>query len=172
METTIYSALPVLLLFASSTFADSSKAASELKISADTPVVAVKTRAEGRNFMRLPSLPYEFALEIACEAGLNPTTLSISVADTRRSLQAEALLDTQKALIAFTVPAAQIGPVALNEFCLQTSDSPELLMLPSVLSVQASLLCANDMERHMIYASAPLAVALQCTAPPLELRSE
>jgi len=118
--------------------------------------------------MRLPSLPYNFELEINCEAGLIPTSLSLSVADTRRSLRAEKLSEAQTASLAFTVPAAQIGPVALDEFCLQSPHSPELLTLPSVLSVQASLLCTNDTERQMIYASAPLAVTLQCTAPPVE----
>ena len=118
--------------------------------------------------MRLPSLPYSFEIKTLCESGLNPTLLSLSVADTRRSLQAEELADAQTASLAFTIPAAQIGPIALNQFCVQTQEHAELLTLPSVLSVQASLLCASDTKRRMIYASAPLAVSLECVAPSKE----
>jgi len=168
MKTANHIGLSMLLLIASSTFADSSKRASELQISADTPVVSIETRGEGRNFMRLPSLHYSFAVEAVCEAGLNPTLLSLSVADTRRLLQAEELVNAQTASLAFTIPAAQIGPIALNQFCVQAPEHAELLTLSSVLSVQASLLCTNDTERRMIYASAPLAVSLECVAPSEE----
>ncbi|SVD20931.1 uncharacterized protein METZ01_LOCUS373785, partial [marine metagenome] len=66
-----------------------------------------------------------------------------------------------------TVPAAQIGPIALGRFCIQEDEQRRLKIdqvkkLPSVLSVQAALLCSNGELSKITYASKPLDVVVHC----------
>ncbi len=138
-----------------------------LSVDADTPVVEIGKRSAGRNFMRLPSLVYKFGIEARCAAGLAPKAMSLSIADTRKSVTAEDISAESITSITLRIPAPQIGPVAVNGFCIDTEESneKESLTLSSVLSVQASLLCGNDANSWMIYASKSLDVTLLCTIP-------
>ena len=132
-----------------------------LIVDADTPVVEIDVRPAGRNFMRLPSLSYTFELVVDCAADLTPKAISLSIADTRKSLAPSDIAVDEMTSISLTVPAAQIGPIAMEGFCV-TSSEQESLRIPAVLSVQAALLCANDTDSHMVYASKPLDVTLSC----------
>jgi len=138
-----------------------------LSVDADTPVVEIGKRSVGRNFMRLPSLDFKFEMEARCAAGLAPKAMSLSIADTRTSLNAEKISAEPITSITLRIPAPQIGPVAVNGFCIDAEESNERdsLTLSSVLSLQASLLCANDADSRMIYASKSLDVTLLCTIP-------
>jgi len=141
--------------------------AGELRLSASTPEVNVSTRPAGRNFMRLPSLRYEFVVESRCPEGLSPETLSLSIADTRVTKNQEDIQSTATSL-SVNVPASQIGPVAVEQFCTAESIEQEgrlSLRLPSVLSAQSSLLCVGDKGNDMTYASASLDIVLQCEDP-------
>lgn len=146
---------------------------SELHVRADTPVISIEKRENDRNFMRLPSLTYELAIGRKCGGDLKPTVLSLSVADTRRSFNAEDLSDSENVPIRFAVPAAQIGPIAVESFCAMFDSSSgenethelETMTVPAVLSLQASLLCASETESQITYASASLDVALECGNP-------
>jgi hypothetical protein len=165
MEITMRIGLLICLLASTCASADPLMDTGELKVRANMPLVIIETQATGRNFIRLPSLDYTFEVDALCRAGLNPALLSLSVADTRRSLSADDLLSTSRFLVSFTVPATQIGPIAVDRFCLNAENEHDLLTIPSVLSVQASLLCTSDTDKQMIYASASLDVALKCGAP-------
>ena len=141
--------------------------AGELRLSASTPEVNVSTRPAGRNFMRLPSLRYEFVVESRCPEGLSPETLSLSIADTRVTKNQEDIQSTATSL-SVNVPASQIGPVAVEQFCTAESIEQEgrlSLRLSSVLSAQSSLLCVGDKGNDMTYASASLDIVLQCEDP-------
>ena len=128
--------------------------------------------------MRLPSLVYTFELQAHCAAGLLPRMMSLSIADTRTSLAAEEISTETVTLATLEIPAAQIAPVAVDNFCtgdagdrdlIQTNgnraDERELLRISSVLSVQASLLCASETESQMTYSSKSLDVTLSCNDP-------
>ena len=136
-----------------------------LSVDADTPVVEIGLRSIGRNFMRLPSLGYKFEMEARCAAGLAPKAMSLSIADTRKSVTAEDISAESITSITLRIPAPQIGPVAVSGFCIDAEESneKESLTLSSVLSLQASLLCASDADSRMIYASKSLDVTLLCT---------
>lgn len=131
------------------------------EVSADTPVVYVDKRSAGRDFMRLPSLDYWLELDANCPANLEARTISLSVADTRKSLAANVTVGEEKISVPIRIPAAQIGPIAVDGFCV-AADAPETLRIPAVLSVQASLLCANEDTSRMIYTSKSLDVTLSC----------
>lgn len=132
-----------------------------LKVDADAPVVEINARTAGRNFMRLPSLNYRFDLATKCPIDLEPKSISLSVADTRKSLAEADFTGNQAISVPMTIPASQIGPVAVDGFCVADAGD-ETLRIPAVLSVQASLLCANDEKSQMIYASTSLDVTLSC----------
>ncbi|MDG2377127.1 MAG: hypothetical protein P8M18_12345 [Woeseiaceae bacterium] len=138
--------------------------AGELSLSASTPNVSVSARPAGRNFMRLPSLRYEFVVESHCPEGLSPETLSLSIADTRVTRNQEDIAYAATSL-SVDVPASQIGPVAVEQFCTVESidqKGSQSLRLSSVLSAQSSLLCVGDAGNDMTYTSASLDVVLQC----------
>ena len=142
---------------------------SKLVVRPDTPVVNIDTRAAGRIFMRLPSLHYSFEIENRCRADLSPRSISLSVADTRKSVSMDKLSSTSSVSVDITIPAGQIGPIAVDGFCLHSDERSEgqtdkrgLLGIPSVLSVQVALLCASETESQMTYASTSLGVTLMC----------
>ena len=130
-------------------------------VSADTPVVDVGERSAGRNFVRLPSLDYRFDLAANCPADLEAKTISLSIADTRKSLATNEISNEETISVAIRIPAAQIGPIAVDGFCV-AAGAQETVRIPAVLSVQASLLCANEEDSRMIYASRSLDVTLSC----------
>lgn len=147
---------------------------SELHIRADTPVIQIEQRDDRRSFMRLPSLTYELDIAKNCSGDLKPAVLSLSVADTRRSFQTDAISADDSLAIQFAIPAAQIGPIPLEGFCATAAeeegdvdnrvDEAESMTVPAVLSLQASLLCVSETQSRMTYASTPLDVTLECTA--------
>ena len=145
-----------------------------LHVTADTPEIEVESRVAGRSFISLPSLSYALEVTQTCDAGLAPTSLSLSVADTRRTFGAEDLSEHALLTLDLTIPAGQIGPIALADFCISVTDteneagdrerrSNDKLRIPAVLSLQAALLCASESESRMVYASHSLDVALNCS---------
>lgn len=139
----------------------------ELAVSADTPTVRISTRPAGRNFIRLPDLDYRFAIDARCPAGLQGSAVSISIADTRIALRQSQLAALNPLEVPVTVPASQIGPVAVDRFCTTThGDDGGMpgsdLTIPAVLSAQVSLLCAGESGSEMTYASTSLDVVLHC----------
>lgn len=146
--------------------------AGELVISAVAPEVSVERRDTGRNFIRLPSLEYAFVIDARCRADLLPRSLSLSVADTRVSISADDIPSAAPVELTVRIPANQIAPVAVDKFCVTTdaeapgSDRlPNAIKIMSVLSAQASLLCASDGQTEMTYASQPIDVTLSCELP-------
>ena len=143
-------------------------AAGELEVSADTPIVTISTRPAGRNFIRLPTLDYLFAIDALCPAELEPSAISISIADTRDSLTEADVSAPMPIQVPVTVPASQIGPIAVDSYC--TADGAEEddvsipdLTIPAVLSAQVSLLCGGESGSEMTYAASSLDVTLHCT---------
>ena len=168
----------LLALFCVADLPAQTQTSDALRVYADTPVISVEKREAGTNFMRLPSLTYELAIGKRCRGGLEPAILSLSVADTRRSFDADTMSDTADLAVRFAVPAAQIGPIAVEDFCVK-SEMPadenenrthdlETMTVPAVLSLQASLLCTSESESQMTYASASLDVELECRNPDSE----
>ncbi len=148
-----------------------------LGVNANTPVVTIETREAGKDLIQLPSLQYDLSIEPQCVADFSPSVLSLSIADTRRSFNADSIPESIELTVEFAVPAAQIGPLTVEEFCVVAEESPaddvgihtpEQLNIPTILSLQASLLCANDTESQIVYAAKSLDVTLQC-APAVPL---
>jgi hypothetical protein len=143
--------------------------AEDLTVSADTPTVVISTRPAGRNFMRLPDLDYRIAIDGQCPTALAPGAISISIADTRIAVGQSELAAADGLHIPVTVPASQIGPVAVGRFCTDATDgddgaAADDLRIPAVLSAQVSLLCTGEADNEMTYAATSLDVILHCEA--------
>ena len=142
-------------------------AGAELDVSANTPDVNVSTRPAGRNFLNLPALRFNFVIAAHCPGPGEPVSFSLSVADTRVSMDADRLEAGGPLEFSVTVPASQIGPVAIDDFCALDDGErmpQDPMRIPAVLSAQASLLCATDSGNNMTYASESLDVTLHCAA--------
>ena len=156
-----------------------------LDISAQTPEIQIQPRASSSGFMLLPKLAYTFDVDAQCAQEMKPVSLLISVADTRKMLTGEAIGDDPAIVVTLDVPADQIAPIAIRDFCMITSSSDATVEpaltgsgsrnLPAILSAQASMRCAAVMEEstsdpqmpheETVYASTPLNVILNCQIP-------
>ncbi len=152
------------------------------EISADVPTVTVTPRQAGRFGLRLPSLTYTLTLTAYCEENWQPVSVSISIADSRKSLDAEQLELAAVLDLKLHVPSNQIAPVRIERFCIRddqkdlqpddtggnkepASADENILIISAALSAQASLLCATDSEQSITYITKPLDVMLECSVP-------
>ncbi len=151
-------------------------------VTANVPVVAVSPQPTDRQFLKLPTLEYRFQIEPRCEAGWQPESFSLNVADSRVSLTAAELNDSA-AEIRLQVPTRQIAPVPVAGFCVSAEtekgsdgaaehpSDPHArreLDIGGALSAHASLVCGNNGIRDITYVARPLDVLLSCEAPPPE----
>ena len=151
-----------------------------LTISAAPPVVTIEPRNPRSNSVRLPSVEYVFEIRPQCADPFDAGSVSLTVADSRRTLSADDLEQDAASEIRLTVPSGQIAPVPLSDFCIaqESADAPTMtdgataLTIPAALSASASLLCVSDSEQTMTYASASLDVELVCNSDNGDDRDE
>ncbi|MGH8167916.1 MAG: hypothetical protein ACREQ1_11795, partial [Woeseiaceae bacterium] len=107
--------LPVLC--ASVANADES-AVHTLAVGADRTPVTVAPQAPDRHFFELPSLDIVFRIEASCHKDWQPESLSLNVADSRVTRNASELLRNSHQQIALRIPAEQLAPIAIRNFCV------------------------------------------------------
>jgi len=136
----------------------------ELRLTSTTPDVHITQRSNDRKAIVLPDLQYEIRVEAVCAAGFLPESIMLSVADTRKRVAAADLDSRPDASISLRIPAKQIPPLSVAEFCLESDEGGEQngLTVRGVLSAQVSLLCTADIERKITYASHSLDINLAC----------
>ena len=164
-----------LAVIATSGWTAHAAVADELRIGANTPSVEVSTRPASRNFMPLPSLDYAFDVDLQCTAPFEARGVSLSIADTRISLDEDQLDDPSARRVSLTIPAGQIPPVRIENFCLADraeSDAEKRVEIPAVLSVQGSLVCANEEESRITYTSTPLDVIVNCVREEMPVSAD
>jgi hypothetical protein len=145
-----------------------------LSVAANAPAVPLAPRSPGRNFVRLPTLEFTFEIQADCSGSRSPESLSLNVADTRKSLTAEQIVSDGPTEISLQIPASQIAPLVIEDFCVlpleedsvTVGEAPSQITIPSALSAQAALLCAGDEDKAMTYVSRSLDVALVCVQLP------
>ncbi|MBT8077675.1 MAG: hypothetical protein KJO31_03820 [Gammaproteobacteria bacterium] len=142
----------------------------QIGISVSTPIVTLPPRSGGR-FVELPAVAFEFTLQPECPARSQPSSLLLSIADTRMSLRASDLMAEPVAPVTLEVPAGQIAPVAATEFCEANGhdskpDGQAVLVLRDTLTAHASLRCSDNGAEKIAYFSKPLNVTIQCELPP------
>tara|TARA_B110000196_G_scaffold296840_1_gene287476 strand:- start:14 stop:577 length:564 start_codon:yes stop_codon:yes gene_type:complete len=168
---TYRSALTIALIFLSASAL--SENTPELNIASVPAIVEIETRQGPREFIQLPTLRYDLEIQQECPADLKPANLSVSVADTRRTMSANELSEASALTMPLSIPRAQIAPVAIAGFCAAIGDDihgtnsrgGDILGIKDVLSLQAALLCAGDTGSQIYYASIALDVELRCKLP-------
>jgi hypothetical protein len=135
----------------------------ELFLEFDAAVAKIALRSSSRP-IRLPSLTFVVRIEASCPTALQTKSISISIADTRINVQPD---DTGVIERSIRVPRKQLGPIAVNDFCITGEDaSPEQeLNIRDALSAQISLHCSGENQESMTYETVALEVALQCDVP-------
>ena len=142
---------------------------SHLLFDFDAALVEITPRPPGRTLIRLPSITFTLRVEPRCAAGLDAESVSISVADTRLNLGREALLNPapgEAAVVArkMRIPRSQIGPVAIEDFCIagEAPNATAPLRVHDALSAQLSLRCGDESRQSIVYQTVALEVTLSC----------
>jgi hypothetical protein len=167
-----FSYLVPLLLAISTPGQGESTADSNLTVAATTPVVAIQPRPGNGKFIRLPTLEYTFKIQASCKLNRKPTSLLLSIADTRKTLDAADISSDPPTELTLKIPAEQIGPIAIEDFChiadedVESNDNTRnQLTIYAALSAQASLRCESESDQHVNYVSKTLDVNLVCERP-------
>lgn len=152
-----------------------------IEISVNVPIVMVTPRrADHFILLRLPSLTYALTLTTFCDKNWQPASVSVSIADSGKSFNAQQLQSTAILKTELQIPAIQIAPLPVEQFCIKdkqkkfqpgnTNDNElpsganrNKITISSVLSAQASLLCATESEQSITYVTKPLNVTLECS---------
>ena len=162
-----------LLVFLSVAGKGESTPENGLTLVADTPVASIPPRQANSKFIRLPTLEYVFEIRTRCMMNRRPTSLSLSVADTRKTLGAVDISAGDPVALTLRIPAAQIGPIAVEDFCYVADEdgsgsANDQLTISAALSAHASLRCESETEQNVVYVSQPLDVSLVCERPVVE----
>lgn len=137
-----------------------------LSVNSNTPNIDVRLRSSDRSLIRLPKLNYAFHVDARCPTGLLPQSMFISIADTRKRLSGTELLAIADTGVTISIPARQIAPLTVESFCVRDDavdrQQHEPITVLGALSAQAALLCSDDSDEKMIYASRSLDITLNC----------
>ena len=137
----------------------------KIVISVDVPTVVVEPRRPGRYAMHLPGLTYAVTLTTDCDGDSQAKSVSISVADSRLSFDAQELQNATALQFHLQIPSRQIAPLRIEDFCIRSDAGiayQESLTVSAVLSAQGSLRCASETGESIKYVTKPLDVMLEC----------
>ena len=115
----------------------------------------------------LPAI--EFALRAAIQCKGEAVSLTLSIADTFKTLGKEELRDKRAATATLAVPARQMTLAASSRFCVDgDSESADELLVPGFATAYASLRCAREEHVSAHFGSTPLQLRLSCARTPEE----
>ena len=132
------------------------------------PAVASITPHPGsRKLIRLPELEFTLRIGAQCGAGRTPESISISIADTGKTISGEDLVSEDLAVAvaletSVRISARQIAPIAIRGFCVAENKAQQSLLVTTALTAQISLRCMKDDKRTIVYQARALDVILNC----------
>jgi len=137
---------------------------SQIRVQSEPASVAITAQRAGRRLIQLPTLEFSLTIEPQCDDDMRMESISISVADTRKTVTA-AEADDAVVAATLTLPGRQTAPLALVDFC-QTDEDQDLgsreILVRQAFTAHLSLRCTNDERQSIVYASHPLDLALRC----------
>ena len=133
-----------------------------LRVHAEPAVAVLTLQQAGRSLVRLPDVEFRLSLSTHCANGGQPESLSITIADTRMNLRAEELEAPRKFDITMRIPARQIAPLALQEFCIDPAFEGDSVLITSAMAVQASLRCSRGDDHSIVFAAEALDIRVDC----------
>lgn len=134
-----------------------------LTVHSETAVADIHPVAEGRKLIRLPTLEFTLTVRVECGQSESPSTVSISIADSRTTIAEGELRQGSEVNSNLSVSAKQLAPVAVTSFCVAGEpQSQKVLLKRSLLTAQASLRCESEKSQSVSYVAVPLDVELNC----------
>jgi hypothetical protein len=133
-----------------------------LSVLAEPAVAVLALQETGDDLVRLPDIEFRLSLSPDCASGGRPESLSISIADTRKTLDSEELQATDTVDVVIRVSAGQLAPLALAGFCVDPESEGESVLIASALAAQASLRCSRDENQSIVFAATPLDIQIDC----------
>lgn len=114
--------------------------------------------------VRLPALDVAITASLECPASARVASLTVSVSDTHQYFGPEVLADAVSLEAAFSVPARQLAPVVISNFCVTGGTIDEQgLRLHGVATAQISMRCRDENDSASLHvASIPIPVRLYC----------
>lgn len=139
-----------------------------LSVDAQPAVAELTMQQGGRTLVNLPQLEFRLSIAPHCAAGGNPESLSVTIADTQKSLRGEDLQSTTSIDVSMLVSASQLAPFALREFCVDPASVGESLLLTAALAAQVSLRCIRAETQSVVFAAEPLDIRVDCIGSAAE----
>jgi len=162
MPLKLFYLFPATILFAPFGWAEN---AASLGVDADPAVVTIKPHSEGRRRIRPPALEFLLRVDAQCDANAEIASISISIADTQKALTATDLSEAAPIATRITIPARQVSPIAVDNFCpLESPAAGGELVVRDALTAHVSLRCRSETGESITYASRALDVVLHCDA--------
>jgi len=122
--------------------------------------------------VRLPSLEVSLLARFNCPLDAAAHSITVSVADSHRRYGPEEIADADRLEISIDVPATQIAPVSLTNFCVEGTPMKEAyVLLHGVATAQVSLHCRKQSDASLHFASAALPLRLFCGADENQVSS-
>lgn len=121
----------------------------------------------GARLIQLPELEFRLRAVVKCKG--EPSSVTISIADTVSTLGPEALEDDRSSETALTVPPTQLPLAASSRFCVAgDSSTADEMLVPGLATAHASLRCQNGERESVHFANTQLHLRLKCVREPLE----
>ena len=136
-----------------------------LEVASDAAVASIAPVEGGRRLIRLPALEFPMRIAASCGHGGKLRSVSVSVADTRKSFTAEDYGDAEELETLVRVSPKQLAPVAVQSFCVAGESPSAPLLLERTMTAHVSLQCARENETTVVFESAALDVRLMCEVP-------
>jgi len=158
----------ILALFLSAVCILDASAENRVFLAAQETETTIEPRAVQQRHANLPALTFDLRVVVECPG--ETESLTLSIADTFKTLDKEDIEGRRSAETSLSVPASQLALTASDSFCIEddTEEAADELVVPGFLTAFASLRCAGQDGPSMHFASAPLQVRLKCERQPSE----
>jgi len=152
----------ILALFLAAVGVLEASAEDRLFLAAQETEALIEPREAQQRLAKLPELTFDLRVAIECPG--ETESLTLSIADTFKTLGKEDLGAHRSAETSLRVPASQLTLGTGENFCIRddAKQAADELVVPGFLTAFASLRCAGQEGPSMHFASAPLQVRLKC----------
>ena len=155
--------VPILLAACLCATTEFALADAALTLQADEASAQLVPREKGPQQVSLPLLEFSLLASVACPPDSEAESVTVSIVDTHKRFGPNEISDKAALEFRISVPANQIAPVTVADFCID--DGPvdkEDLLVPGVALAQASLRCRSENESFLYFASTVLPLRLYC----------
>lgn len=155
--------VPILFAAGLCITTDSAAADAALTLRATESSAQLLRREPGPQHVSLPPLEFSLLATIACASGTRAESVMVSISDTHKRFGPDDIGDKAALDVRVSVPANQIAPVTVADFCITGGPDDEMgLLIPGIATAQVSLRCRSDNDSFVYFESAVLPVRIQC----------